>query len=662
MSASRAKRPSTDFREFGCRVWRPASLAAILIVALSGAGAAAAADQPGQAPTPLIIPAPSGAASEPDRKSEEGGAETPAARSVERATIRGIEVNRLAELSPDSVGVLGPDNGGFGLDMWKGTEREVVARLLPRLPGEIRSRGLRDLARRLLLSIATPPASAAGLSIAELARGQSFGNRSIGAASLRSVSLGTVLGGAAAPSAEPETDESPASLLALRVERLRGLGEVAGLNRLLAVVPSNQETESIARARVDGLLLVYEVDEACRLVRRGIALYHEVSYWPKALVFCQMVAGETDQMMLGLDLLREQGATGDTAFFALAGAMSGGDAAAVGDDVELSPLHLAMMRATTQPLPPGSAERASPALRIAIAEAPNADLEQRARAAERACEVGAVAGGALARIYAAFDFTAEELASAISTGGSLEGPRGRALLYQAARQETLPAARAEVLRVALDHGESEGLYHAAVAALEPLLSEIQVQPEFAWFAATAGRAYYATGQFELASAWMMLGKQEALLNPQAVATAAALWPYSRLAGGNALTTDGSLAAWRASREGMGDRGVSRLQALLRASFQALGEPDPLPWIRLAADAGSEARSLPDAALLYALREASEARRVGETVLLSLILLGEAGLAESHTMALGAVLSALDRVGLVVEARAIAIEAALKNGV
>jgi hypothetical protein len=657
MSASRAKRPRAGFRKF-------AGHAAVLIVALcgAGAGAAGAADQPGQAPTPLIIQAPSGAASEADRKSEEGGAETSAARSIERATIRGIEVNRLAELSPDSVGVLDPDNGGFGLDMWRGTDREVVIRLLPRLPSEIRSRGLRDLARRLLLSIATPPAGPARPSIAELARDESFGTRSIGSTSLRSVSLGTVIEGATAPSAEPEAEEPPASLLALRVERLRGLGDIAGLNRLLAVMPSNQETESIARARVDGLLLVYEVDEACRLVRRGIAVYHEVSYWPKALVFCQMVAGETDQMMLGLDLLREQGATGDTTFFALAGAMSGGDAGAIGDDAELSPLHFAMMRVMTQPLPPGSVERASPALRIAIAVAPNADLEQRARAAERACEAGAVSGGTLARVYAAFDFAAEELASAISTGGSLEGPRGRALLYQAARQETLPATRAEVLRVALDHGESEGLYHAAVAALEPLLSEIQVQPDLAWFAATAGRAYYATGQFERASAWMMLGKQEALLNPRAVPSAAALWPYSRLAGGNALTTDGSLAAWRAAREGMGDRGLSRLQALLRASFQALGEQDPLPWIRLAADAEPEARSLPDAALLYALQEASEARRVGETVLLSLILLGEAGLAESHTMALGAVLSALDRVGLVAEARAIAIEAALKSGV
>ena len=77
---------------------------------------------------------------------------------------------------------------------------------------------------------------------------------------------------------------------------------------------------------------------------------------------------------------------------------------------------------------------------------------------------------------------------------------------------------------------------------------------------------------------------------------------------------------------------------------------------------SVGRPLPGAAFLYALEDASEARRLGETVALALIVLGEAGPAESHDLALGAVLSGLTRVGLEREARALAIEAALANGI
>ena len=135
-----------------------------------------------------------------------------------------------------------------------------------------------------------------------------------------------------------------------------------------------------------------------------------------------------------------------------------------------------------------------------------------------------------------------------------------------------------------------------------------------------------------------------------------------VSGAGALTTDGSLAAWRAMREGMGDDALDRGQTLLRAVFQALGERDPLSWSVIAANGAPAGRPAPNAALLYALVEAGEARRIGETVLLSLVVLGEQGPGDSHVFALSTVLTALRRIGLESEARALAIEAALANGI
>ena len=553
--------------------------------------------------------------------------EAPAAATA--AGSSAIEVNPLEEIAPDSIGILDPRAGGFGVEMWQGSDRQIVTRLLGMLPGAMSSRSMRSLARRLLTSIASPPISQFDFS-----------------------------------------DESERSLLALRIDRLMVLGEVAELNDLLALVPSRGDDEQRARTRVDGMLLIHDTAEACRLVRNGIASYHQVPYWRKAMVLCQMIGGEVDQMALGLDLLRETGAD-DPVFFALAGAVFGAEPEIPGD-ATLTPLHLAMIQTIGTALPPGYAAGASPALLSAIAQSPSLDSEQRAAAAERACAMGLLDGAGLARVYDGFSFTAQDLAGAIGATETMTGPRLNALLYQAARDQKLPSSRAEILRVALELGEAEGLYQALVPVYLPLLLEIPVTPELTWFAVGAGRALYAAGRYEQASAWLRLGRQEALINPQASTASASLWPYSRLAGGAALTTDGTLAAWRDLRAGMSAGGAGgaggdsaalhRSQTLLRAVFQALGERDPLSWGQIAAEGDAANRIAPNAALLYALNEASESRRIGETVLLSLIVLGADGPGESHAFALSAALTALGRVGLETEARTLAIEAALANGI
>ncbi len=536
-----------------------------------------------------------------------------------------IEVNPLGDISLDSVGVLGPDNGGFGQDLWRGTDRTVVESLLHRLPSDVRSPTLRELARRMLLTIATPPVM---------------------------------------PSGAPPPRGS--SLLVIRADRLAAMGEVDGLNELLAVVPSRLDDETMARVRVDGLLVAQENDEACRQIRNGISTYNARPYWQKAMVFCNMVAGDTNKVMLGVDLLRELGAADDPVFLTLASAVVGGKAE-VPADTSLTPLYLAMLGAAGQPVPPSAVALAPPGLLVAIARSPTADIAVRAQAAELATAAGLLTGEALAQIYDAFTFTPEQLSNAISTYESGPGPMARAMLYQAARAQSLPATRAEVLRVALQPNNAAqiggvGVYQAAVRAFLPLLLEVPASSELAWFASTAGRALYAAGQFEAANAWLALGRQEAILNPQAATAVAALWPYSRLAGDAAMTTAGSLAGWSAMSGTTGDAAQARRQALLRAAFQALGEQDGLSWSTIAAAADVPARPLPAAALLYALQEASESQRVGETVLLTLVVLGAAGPADSHILALRSAIAALNRLGLGQEARALAIEAALANGV
>ena len=69
----------------------------------------------------------------------------------------------------------------------------------------------------------------------------------------------------------------------------------------------------------------------------------------------------------------------------------------------------------------------------------------------------------------------------------------------------------------------------------------------------------------------------------------------------------------------------------------------------------------DPGLGLALRNAAAARRVGETVLFSLIALGDRGPGLSDPAALAEALAALRQIGLQADARALAIDAALANG-
>src|SRR5262249_38218982 len=190
------------------------------------------------------------------------------------ATVSGVEVGTLGSVTPDYGGTLEEGGGGFPLDMWKGTDRALVERLLPQLPAAKGSPAMRDLARRLLLSNAEAPV------------GKSSG----------------------------------VSLFTVRAERLAALGDSVDAAALLGLAPSRSIDAAAARLRIDSLLLAGDPDVACKAVDETRQAANADVEWQKAQIFCQLQAGQGDQAALGLDLLREENQK-DPAFFTLADAL-----------------------------------------------------------------------------------------------------------------------------------------------------------------------------------------------------------------------------------------------------------------------------------------------------------------------------------------------------
>jgi len=552
----------------------------------------------------------------------------------ETPQYEGIQVDRLQELDTESLGILEADSGGLGIDAWAGSDSAFVAALIRGLPGDPASPTLRALTTRLLLSNARAPASLGG--------GAPAG--------------GPTLADAVA-GAQGDLDRG---FLRLRAERLHAMGELAGLNRLLSIVPQRAEDSWLAQARVEGLLLAGRDQEACSQVRSAVARFAGEAYWGQALVFCQLLAEQRDQAFLGLDLLREEHPDADPVFYALSNLFIGGTVAPPAPE-DLTPLTLAMLRLGEGTPPEGLAEQVSPLLLHGLAALDTAAPADKAGAVERLAQAAVLPGRALAEAYDAVPFETSELADPLVRAEALGGVRGRALLVHAAGRETLAQTKAEYLQAALLAAERDGRGFAMARAVQPQLEQLAPAVELAWFAGTAARSLYRVGRFERAGAWASVLRLDGAKNPESLAAFAALKPLTRLAGGTE-----PIASWEGAEDPQA--GERLLTALLLS--RALGQ-DEGSWPGVAEGAGSAEAIAPESPLedeplerlttLLALSDAAAAGRSGEATLLASHALGEGSLGERHPLALAYAVSALRSVGLGGDARALALEAALDAG-
>lgn len=532
------------------------------------------------------------------------------------AIAPGVEVATVTAVDPEAVGLFEEAEGGFGFDMWRGSPRALVERLLPQLPAGVTSRTINALMRRLLLSTAAPP-------------------------------------------------EGPrvANLIALRVERLAAMGEGVATNHLLRAAPAAFHDAVMARARLDALLLTADHVGACGQAR-DLVRRDDSAYWDKVLIFCQELNGRHEAASLGVALLRERGVAEDPAFLQLLRALAGESDVDLSALSEPTALHLAMLNAARVPATKVAVENASPAIARAIALTASTPLELRLRAAERAEAMGVLPTEMLAELYASVSFTTEELANPLSRAKSDKGAMTRALLFQAVRNQVVPAARAEVLRACWRLGrESDGWDGFATAArvtLDSLLS-LTPSPEIVWVAGDAARALLAAGRAGAAREWLALAQGQASANAEAKVTVAALWPLVKLADdGDAMPWEAGRLVdwWQAQRDVPADERRQRA-IVLYVLLAALGEDVPVELILDLTEGSVQQWSktlVPG--LARRLATAAAEGRTGETVLLSLVALAPTVRGMPGPLALDAAVSALVRVGLEAEARAVALEAVL----
>ncbi len=563
----------------------------------------------------------------------------------------GIAVGDLAAPGVDRIGVVDTVAGGFSSQLWRGTDLELLRRVLPQLPRRIASPAARKLAFNLLLSPGAPPPSS--------------DNADTGSALTASQWL-----------------------LETRVSALAALGDWTNVAALLDFVPADQMTETLRRLKAEANLAVNHVGQACTQTQAALNATPDV-YWQKIQFFCQMNAEESSAAGLGLSLLREQ-RIDDPAFFWAADVLGGAQPPAPVTMTKLEPLHFAMLRKANATLPPNLADIQAkivdpatlgwlaaliPAEENKTDKAPAATKRERRRAleeariliAERALAFGTANADLLRDIYR--NVNIKDPAPPTLTQITAADARGRAFLYQSALAQTVPVARAEVVALALDlvradRGEKGPDFIVMGRVYAPMLSEMQPTPDLMWFAGTAARALLAADMPDKAKPWLDLVRNMARTSREAGQIADGLWPLERLmAGGSDPLPAESIRAWIASlpastpADVMAVRGETLLALLTGAGIPTRAS-DWLPV--MAASAKSDARVIAPH-LWNGLDLAAQDRRAGEVAVLSLVAIGEDSPARASAVSLQQVLKALHIAERSGDARAIALETALALG-
>ncbi|MBH61934.1 MAG: hypothetical protein CL569_05695 [Alphaproteobacteria bacterium] len=530
----------------------------------------------------------------------------------------GVVVGKISTIDPSSVGLLSLEDGGFGSDMWRGSDRAFVEALIPRLPVQTLSPVMQNLTRRLLLSEARVPAG---------------------------------------------TPTAP-SLLGLRVEMLSASGQTDLVRDLLRLAPSRLKDTALARAEVDSMLLSGNHAGACTNIE-ALLSDSDDPYWLMGLTFCKALNGESAAAQLGVSLLQEQGGTGDDSFFKLVASLVGDSKNAPGTLIDPSPLHMAMLRAARLDVPDDAVPGARPAILRSIATSPNAPLATRLLAAERAEAAGALSPDALAAIYESVEIPPEDLLAWQTLAVEEAGPLINALLYQVALTESGAVNRARVVVTALSRARVAGGFNTISRVMREICSAIDPTPSLAWAASEIGRALLAAGDTASARRWFDMMHQKAVEQvPDAALAFLDLWPLIQLMdveGSLGWNPDALLGWWEGERSRAGDSAYERA-AIVLTLMDAVGYdvPESL-WQELMEASLTVTAYLPSVQLWRALETASQDFRVGETVLLSLLALGEVGPARANPTTLHAVISALRRVGLEADARSLALESALSKG-
>ncbi|MGE0109865.1 MAG: hypothetical protein AB7S81_08940 [Bdellovibrionales bacterium] len=532
-----------------------------------------------------------------------------------------IEQAPIAKIGSESIGVLSNSTGGLGADMWQGTSRRMIDRLLPALELPVASPALNDLAVRFLLTAAAVPDD----------RQQGIG---------------------------PLPD-----LTSIRVDKLLALGEVPSAWALSNQIKEGKLDDLSLRRLTHAALLRRYADKVCPsipdLIAAQSAAGKTASEWQKALIFCQIKDDNKSAVTLGLDLLKEQKVKNDPFMQLVERNYLKKGKAIPKEMTPLQPLDLALLRHLGKTLPKELYQRAS-AVNVPDLLAGEAESDWwKLHLAEEEALRGQITAEQLIKVYQGISFSTKDFEKPLMS--QQEGAQAHALYYQTALKQTNISARLQIIMKFLSKVSDRDLAGTMGLVLADLAKSIPVSEENGIFAAQGVRLYALAGDPDQAMKWRSVAKKFALNFAEVGVQLAARWPVFVFSG---LEADGDYAQGMAdwlfvsltpgtpTQERQRRSYAGEVLLLLSAAGYAVPEE---AWLRMTEAPPLQKGTVTSPVLLERLERVGATERKGETVLLSLILAGSEG-EELSLAAQAGIVRALRLAGLEADAQRVAREA------
>ena len=532
-----------------------------------------------------------------------------------RTLSGGINVQTLGSVSTEALGVLSGKDG-FSSDMWAGVNRSLVEVLIKKLPNNPYSEQLRIMQRRLLLSAAQPPQGQTGTQ----------------------------------------------SLLSLRVSKLADMGQTKDVLSLLRSSPQEERNTDLAILETQSLLIQGQLSQACALSAGHMQASSDV-FWLKTMAFCRILAKQTDQAMLSLSLLKENGDVDET-YYNLMEALSLGEVGKVDNLPAPKALDLALIQVSKAKLSETVLKSDNPNLISVLAKFAQLKTNQRISLVQKAVGRGLLKIDDLRLAYKAITFNEADLNDPITRTESLPPANAQALLYQVSIKEgQLSVISSETMALGLELAKKTNTYLSTAKLYQPTLATMKQSIDMLWFAPQAVRALLAAGDWENAKSWAFMLRNAAFSDAEAAAAWTKLRPLAALAGFDVApqAVNQALNQWWAAQE---ETPASfRTAAHLYSMIDGLGldVPNKL-WLALMNGPAQTQIQRPKSGIWIKLNKAGIAGRTGETLLMVLHGLGDVDLKDADPTFMRDSLFALRMVGLEQNARMLAVEAALNAGI
>ncbi len=492
--------------------------------------------------------------------------------------------------------------GGMAADAWSGTSLGTAKRLMASLPAAPRSRALRDLQFKVMVSqLALPAADNSG----------------------------------------------PPSLFSDKVDRMAAMGEGESLNELVRSVDGYSDPW-VGATTANALMMAGERAGACNIVQHNSLL---PPFAMRAEIACRVASGDNAGALEAAGQLR--GNDGGLATLARVAAGSLPPSAA-----PLSPLDgpaMVMLDLAHVPPPASALQSTQPPMIRALVAHRTLSLATRIDIAERGEALAIIEATRLGDLYM----------QAVKEGATLPPAMARrAQLVAAVRNADNAQQMMAAITAVYAETRGSALFPTIARATAIGLLHLPPKPEYANVAQEAMRGFLLLGDKELALAWTKLALNAAYNNARAMMALDRLMPLVVIAGIDNPThlAPDDVNRWYEVMRQDDPKAAPLRGYLLLQLFRATGIDMPRGATNLPETVPTNVRLVsPPAATLQALQAAGASRHHAEAALLASVATGETSLSDLHPAAVATIVEALRAVGEDQVARLFAIETAIAHG-